>query len=276
MEKLLKSRFRVANFLTAFGEDVALSEAIAWLQRLHYQKLDKKLKGSEAHILDHLKLFINQSGLLPQGTQLDRIDSDGVFFIDGEGQKVLVDELSDGFRSILSMAFEIIRQLVHSYGADVVFKEFSPKSNPIIKVPGVIMIDEVDAHLHPTWQTRIGDWFTRYFPSMQFIVTTHSPLICRGAAERGSIWRLPAPGSGEQVREVKGDEKNKLIFGNVLEAYSTNAFGEQTARGAQSQELLEKLSHLNKKAAFGKLNAGEAREQAELQKIFTSDDTLKL
>ena len=47
--------------------------------------------------------------------------------------------------------------------------------------PGVVLIDEVDAHLHPTWQRRIGLWFREHFPKLQFIVSTHSPLICQAA-----------------------------------------------------------------------------------------------
>ena len=67
---------------------------------------------------------------------------------------------------------------------------------------GVAAIDEIDAHLHPAWQQRIGDWFVEHFPETQFFVTTHSPIICR-AARRGSVWLLPVPGSDEQPRRIK-------------------------------------------------------------------------
>ena len=46
---------------------------------------------------------------------------------------------------------------------------------------GVILIDEIDAHLHPAWQKRIGFWLKAHFPNIQFIVTTHSPFICQAA-----------------------------------------------------------------------------------------------
>jgi predicted ATP-binding protein involved in virulence len=46
---------------------------------------------------------------------------------------------------------------------------------PVISSPGVVIIDEIDAHLHVSWQKRIGGWLKTHFPNIQFIVTTHSP-----------------------------------------------------------------------------------------------------
>ena len=108
------------------------------------------------------------------------------------------------------------------FGHDKIFDPADPSK---IIVPGVVLIDEIDAHLHPTWQRRIGFWFRKHFPNIQFIVTTHSPLICQ-AAEVGSVWHLPTPGSGEQLQQVTGDTLRRLIYGNVLEAYGTEVFGE--------------------------------------------------
>jgi hypothetical protein len=136
-----------------------------------------------------------------------------------------------------------------------------------------VLIDEIDAHLHPTWQTRIGKWFTKYFPQIQFIVTTHSPLICR-ASEEGSIWRLTAPGSEEPSAEITGADKDKLIFGNVLDAYGTEFFGKSPVRSTASDEKLDKLGQLNMLAALGKISEEEEKERIQLQQIFTTDDPI--
>ena len=94
-----------------------------------------------------------------------------------------------------------------------------------IDLPGVVLVDEIDAHLHPTWQLRIGENLLRYFPKVQFIVTTHSPLICH-AAEKGSVWRLPVPGDDSSFTgRVRGKELKRLIYGDILEAYDTELFG---------------------------------------------------
>ncbi|MDD0977493.1 AAA family ATPase [Pseudomonas fontis] len=80
-----------------------------------------------------------------------------------------VDMLSDGIRSILAMVGDIAYRCI--------------KLNPhlgldaALKTVGVVMIDEVDMHLHPTWQQRVIGQLTSAFPQIQFIVTTHSPQV---------------------------------------------------------------------------------------------------
>lgn len=265
--KVYYSNPRAAAHLSVFGEDVALTESLEWLSFMKFQSFENL--GSANTTLEALKIFINEGGLLPHDAQLKDISSAGVSFIDGNGCKVDVNQLSDGFRSLLSLIFELIRQLVKTYGEDEVFKEIL-NGEMIINKPGVVLIDEVDAHLHPTWQTRIGQWFTQYFPNIQFIVTTHSPLVCR-ACEKGSIWRLSAPGSNMKSQEIIGIDKQKLIYGNILDAYGTEIFGENVVRSEESNEKLDKLGKLNIKSALGKTTPAEDKERKELQKILSTD-----
>jgi tetratricopeptide (TPR) repeat protein len=219
-----------------------------------------------------LRTFINESKLLPAGTEFKGMSAEGPVFQDGNGQKIAVTQLSDGFRSILSLAFELIRQLIRVYGLAAVFP---PNGNHrVIELPGVILIDEVDTHLHPTWQTRIGQWFTDCFPQMQFIVTTHSPLICRAVTETtGSIWRLPTPGQGQGVEEVVGYERQLLRLGTVLDAYGTGLFGGQEVEQAkEATALLAEQARLNAKASVGKATPDERKRLRELQQLFSSID----
>lgn len=77
--------------------------------------------------------------------------------------------LSDGYRSIVHLT------------ADIAYRAI--KLNPhlgdraVIETEGIVMIDEIDMHLHPKWQRHIVDDLKRTFPKIQFIVTTHSPFI---------------------------------------------------------------------------------------------------
>ena len=130
-------------------------------------------------------------------------------------------------------------------------------------------IDEIDAHLHPAWQQRIGDWFVEHFPETQFFVTTHSPIICR-AARRGSVWLLPVPGSDEQPRRIKGHELNRLIDGDILDAYGTDLFGEEVTRSEHSKEKLQKLARLNRKRLNTPLSSTEQRELEQLRATMPS------
>ncbi len=262
-EKLYDSNPRLAPHLSVFDEDVALTECLAWLIQLHIDELEA---GKESAALKGLEKFINESGLLPHGTKLEKVTSKEVFFRDGNGCTLPADDLSDGYRSILSLTFELMRQLVRTYGEKKVFKHIL-NGEMCVRLPGVVVIDEIDTHLHPSWQMSIGEWFTGIFPHLQFIVTTHSPLICHSAS-KGSVWKLPAPGTEEKGGQIKGEQLSRLIYGTVLEAYGTGVFGREIGRSKESEEKLKRLAKLNLKSVKGKLAPEEKTEYEDLIKIF--------
>lgn len=272
-EEIYKNSYlsNLAAHLSVFNESVALTEPINWLKDLNYKSLEKNEKSN--YILKNLKKLINSKDFLPHNTQFESVSSDGVFFKDGNGTTISVNQMSDGYRSILSMTFELIRQLVRVYGSESVFKNIE-KGKMFIDLPGVVLVDEIDAHLHPTWQTRIGQWFLKYFPRLQFIVTTHSPLVCR-AAENGSIWRLAAPGSDEKSGEITGLDRERLIYGNVLDAYGTKVFGENVSISQDSNEMLNRLSELNVKSMMGLIEDKENKELQKLRATFPTENKIK-
>ena len=289
--KVYYSAPKAGAHLSVFGEDIALTEALEWLKELDRRRLKEKESlsnhskvtetpasyKSEADLVFHgIQQFISNSNLLPHQATFEGVNLDGdPEFEDGNGNIIKITQLSDGFRSILSLTFELIRQLVRVYGAEEVFKNVDQEEFRF-QFPGVVLIDEIDAHLHPTWQTRIGQWFTKYFPNLQFIVTTHSPLICRASAN-GSIWRLAAPGSDLSSGEVTGSDRDKLIYGNILDAYGTDVFGQDVERGDEGRAQLERYSLLSRKKAFGaSLSSKEEAELNHLKQVFSTDAPLAL
>jgi hypothetical protein len=257
-EKLFYSNPKLARHLSVFGESVALTECLEWLKLLQFKKLEGDEEGA---LLEPLKQFVNQPDFLPHEARIESISSKGIRFVDGNGCEVPVENLSDGYRSILSMTFELIRQLAKTYGPRELFDPNDPTK---VRVPGVVLIDEIDAHLHPTWQRRVGRWLRDHFPRLQFIVTTHSPLICQ-AATVGSIFRLPRPGSDEQAGMVTGLARDRLLYGNVLDAYSTGVFGDVSTRSPEALEKLERLAILNQKELAEGLSGEERAEQQRLR-----------
>jgi hypothetical protein len=286
--KVYYSAPKAGAHLSVFGEDIALTEALEWLKDLDRRRLKEKESAGMANLVNEpdaqyqfeadtvfhgLRKFINESGLLPHNTRFSGVNIEGEpEFIDGNGNTIKITQLSDGYRSILSMTFELIRQAVRVYGAVDVFR---PANSQILhfEIPGVVLIDEIDAHLHPTWQTRIGQWFTKYFPNLQFIVTTHSPLICRGCLNEtgeinGSIWRLAAPGSAETSGILDDTSRDRLLYGNVLDAYGTGVFGATTSRSEEGNLKMNRLAELNVKSRIGVISEKEETEMHELKNIF--------
>lgn len=89
-------------------------------------------------------------------------DPNGVYHRDRIGS------MSDGYRGTLSLIADIAYRMASLNPA---------MGECVLETPGVVLIDEVDLHLHPRWQARILEDLVRIFPNVQFIVTTHSPIV---------------------------------------------------------------------------------------------------
>lgn len=202
---------------------------------------------------------------LPHGARLASISSSGIIIKDGNGFDIPVEDLSDGYRAVLSLTFDLIRHMANAFGYDHIFDP----NDPTVVVPGgIVLIDEIDVHLHPTWQREIGLWFKKHFPNVQFIVTTHSPLVCQTA---DSVFLLPAPGSDEEPRMLDQEELDRLRYGNVLDAYGTGAFGRGVTRSEESKKMRKRLVELNRKEAEVGLTPEEQAEQRRLRVMMPSD-----
>jgi predicted ATP-binding protein involved in virulence len=262
-EKELKDT-PLAPYLTLFREEIVLTATLAWIKDLRLRSLEKDDNAGKT--LEGLKSLIAANDFLPGKLRIEKITADGVFFTNVNGAQIHINDLSDGVKSILSLTLELIRLLLEVFEVKEVFGAFSSAKQ--ITVPGVVIVDEIDAHLHPSWQTRVGQWFTQHFPRLQFIVTTHSPLVCR-ACENGSIWRLAAPGTDQESGEITGDEKNTLIFGSVLDAYETDIFGSKISRGKEGKNKQKEYRDLVYKEKYGIDMSPKEKEQLQhLKKIF--------
>ena len=255
----------LARHLSLFDEGVAFTTCLDWLQDLKFRALEHDPEG---RLLDRLIRFVNESDFLPSGVRIEDVTSSNVMFRDANGVVVPIMDLSDGYRSVLGMTFEIVRQMAMTFGPDGVFDP----ENPTKVVPeGVVIVDEIDTHLHPTWQSRIGHWFCDHFPNVQFIVSTHSPLVCQ-SAENGSVYLLPRPGSGEKGGKLKRDTLLRLVHGTVLDAYGTEAFGSEAAatRSPGSRELHRRLAKPNNRELLEGLSSKERRERDRIRRTLPS------
>lgn len=88
---------------------------------------------------------------------------------DGKKNKLAYNQLSDGFRNIVGIAADIAYRCI----------QLNPHlgERAVLDTPGIVLIDELDLHLHPNWQRRVVEDLKRTFPLLQFVATTHSPFI---------------------------------------------------------------------------------------------------
>lgn len=232
------------------------------------QKTGKKTAESEQ--LD-LLLEILRDDLMPNQISVDRVDSDGLWLKDRNGLQLAWSEMSDGYRSALALLADILRHLISAYGIEGLAEKGEDGKLRIMR-GGVVLIDEIDAHLHPEWQREIGFWLKRHFPKIQFLVTTHSPIICQ-AADKNGLFVLPEPGSNIEPRALTQEEYNKVIASKSDTILLSPAFGLQNTRSPRAVEGRAEFSKLQaKKRAGGKLTAEERAKLPQLQLFATTEE----
>jgi len=126
-----------------------------------------------------------------------------VLFIEKEnGEKVEYSQLSSGEKAVFGILLEIAKDSFH----------YNENSNNSLHTPGIVLIDEIELHLHPKWQTSILQALNKTFPNIQFIVTTHSPLVINHLKNENLIllddFKIT---EGINVQSVYGKDVNSII-----------------------------------------------------------------
>ncbi|MDO8844771.1 AAA family ATPase [Methylicorpusculum sp.] len=114
--------------------------------------------------------FSNPRGIRPAGIMLD-------WRVGHKTKQLRIEQLSDGYRTTLAMVMDIAARMAEANPpSDDLLELLASNYDPLDK-SGVVLIDEIDLHLHPGWQQRILPDLMKAFPKIQFIVTTHSPQV---------------------------------------------------------------------------------------------------
>jgi energy-coupling factor transporter ATP-binding protein EcfA2 len=254
---------KLARLINLFSESATLSDAVDWLKEQHLRALEKKpgaknLRDAVLHLLN--------SGLLPEGSAVQRVDSEGLW-IKRDRVTVPLKEVSDGYRTVTALVVDLIRRLYLTYGA-IPLQE--GKDGFYCPLPGVVLIDEIDAHMHVAWQQKIGGWLTRHFPRIQFLTTTHSPFICQAASSRGII-RLPAPGEKRVISHLAPAMLRAVVNGGADDAVMSELFGLEHAHSPRAEELRQRVAGLELKMLTNKAGKKEAHEYEVLRAQLPGD-----
>ena len=265
-QRIMSGPSRLARFATMFREDATLGECEQWLKELNYKALEGKEK--EEGILKSVIELLN-SDFLRNGLLIDRVDSEGLWLRDQSGVILPLADMSEGYRAALALLVDILRHMIHTYGTEgIVIHE---KGEPIVPHSGIILIDEVDAHLHPEWQRQIGFWMKRHFPKCQFIVTSHSAIICQ-AADQNGIYHLPAASSAQPPFRLSPDDYTKIVRSTCDNILISPAFQMEYTRSPKAVSSRKRFSQLRAKAAAGRISANEKSEYQSLLKFLDDDE----
>lgn len=128
------------------------------LEKLNASSRDRQLSAVRAAISEFMPGFENLKVRRKPRLHMS---------IDKNGETLNILQLSQGEKTLLALVGDIARRLAM----------MNPDLQNPLKGDGIVLIDEIDLHLHPTWQKSIIDRLIGTFPNCQFILTTHSPLV---------------------------------------------------------------------------------------------------
>lgn len=245
-----------------FDETVPLTDAVDWLIEQHLYDLEGRESGAK---LLQVAMALLSDGLLPDGFQVSKVDSDGLW-ISRDGTSFPLREMSDGYRAVTALVTDIIRQMAAAY--PTLHLEHAGHT-ATLPYPGVVLIDEVDDHLHVRWQKVIGSWLKAHFPQIQFIVTTHSPYVCQ-SADPGGLILLPGPGEVQPPRIIEQDLYDRIVYGSGDDAVLTELFGVDTPYSVEAERLRQRLGDLEVKVLEGTASTEEKEEFGTLTERLTS------
>ncbi|MEY8689430.1 MAG: AAA family ATPase [Leptothrix sp. (in: b-proteobacteria)] len=257
----------MSRFVTLFREDAALSDSEGWLKLNHSRQLESQDSARSAEIQTLLAgaQALLGDGLLPHGMQISRITVDHVYVKDSRGIELPMRDISDGCRSIYATVLDLIHGMAEVYGSENLFEQ-DADGRPIVNKPGVVLIDEIEAHLHPKWQSEIPEWLKVHFPQIQFIVTTHSPLVAQAADENG-IFVLPAQDDlNREPRRLDPHEYEMIRLGKAEKTLLGTAFGLKNTRSKWANDRINQWKRLDAKRRSGaRLTAQEKYQLETLQ-----------
>jgi predicted ATP-binding protein involved in virulence len=194
--------------------------------------------------------------------RLSRKSNQTTLLLDKDGVTLNINQLSEGERGLLALILDLVKRLL--------------QANPDLEDPlkdgkAVVLIDELDLHLHPRWQRMVVKKLTDIFPSCQFIATTHSPQII-GEVDPGNIILLEKDRAPYRPDQSLGMDSNWIL----------RFLMETSERDRDTEKSLKEISQLIKNEeydeAIDKIDrlSNQLGEFPELVRLQTRIDRIRL
>ena len=209
---------RAQRIRSLFEEAYSLMPFPHWLPRLQ-EKNPGRFKQVQ-NLINHL--------LKGTGYQFTAERELGEYLFEKDGLKVPFPALSDGYRAYLGWIGDLLYHVCQT----------CPSGKKLVENRGIVMVDEIDLHLHPRWQMTVLPTLARALPNIQFIVTSHSPLIVGSLEWMNIILMSPGAQKSTKARRVEwavhGLDADQVLL--------TEFFGLSSTRAPGRKRTLKELS----------------------------------
>jgi predicted ATPase len=182
------------GFLSLFNKHTYLENPVKWLQHLDY----KEIKNDYSEIsLGQAKDILTD--ILERDVTIT-VTPDKVTFTE-KGTILEFDQLSDGYQSVIIWVCDLIARL----------SVLQPNVSSTHDYSGIVLVDEIGAFLHPKWAYGIVNKLKTWFPQIQFIFTTHNPIIILGASEDAAFYKVYKENGKTKVSEPVEDISDLML-----------------------------------------------------------------
>ncbi len=226
VSRLLTSKNKNATdetgYMSLFDNDTVLQHPILWLE--YIDRLELKNIG-QLKLKNVLKTF---ESLLENKIKIEEIKETGEFIFIEKGTKLKFEHLADGYKSILIWLSDLLFRLTNNQMNVKNIKDFH----------GIVLVDEIDILLHPRWQYKIVKKLRNLFPNIQWIFTTHSPIIILGASKDSVFYKVYKENGETKVSQPLKNISN-LMANTVL---TSPLFAMESARQINFDIETENLS----------------------------------
>jgi len=223
-----------------FADRTELVDAEELIQQLDYAALRRKTRRTSRQN-EVMKAML--AALLPDIGDAKNIIIHGPSPLTQKGKigvyartpygEVPLNQLSFGYQTMTAWLADIGWRL---------FRHYPESSNPLLQ-PAIVLVDEIDLHLHPLWQRQLRDRLAKYFPAVQFIATAHSPLMAQDyMGENLAVVRR----DGDHV-EILNDPQTVAGW-RLDQVITSDLFGFKTSFSIEVERLLEEQRTLVAKA----------------------------
>ncbi len=232
---------------------ISSSEIFQWVANQYvYHALalaENKLEEAQAYLtaIQRVEQLLNEGLEYPISFHVKR----NPFRLDvrQNGTTLSVDQLSDGTRSFLSWPLDYLMR------ASRINWE-NPADSAV--APGLVLVDEIDAHLHPEWQRRAMSVVSQLLPETYVIATTHSPFVL-GSTDDAQVFQIYKDVDGKLKVKADFDE----LYGYPADLVLQKAFV-PSLYPPEMERRLKRLSELTRKVAAGDISPQEKEEHDAL------------
>jgi predicted ATPase len=245
-EELKRRALRYQRVAGLFEPQISLVPLTAWLPRM--RTTNRGRHNQVVHLIDRL---------LPEDADFEgkqEREPDGPYVFRMRGVEVPFGALSDGYRAYIGWIADLLYHVCMG----------APKGAKLVDNRGLVLVDEIDLNLHPEWQRTVIPTLSRTLPNLQFIFSTHSPIVA-GSLQKENIFVMEVDEKG--TSEVKQYDEN--IYGlDAQQVLLSSYFGLDSTRTPEAVDEIRSLSR--------QLRPGRSDIALQIMRKLTGEDQTSL